>query len=100
MIIAKKQCEVVVVSMGAKGALLVTAEIAEHVIAPVVKVKSTVGAGDSMTAGIVLALSKNKTFKESLQYGVACGTATTMNEGTALCNANDVERLLELIRER
>lgn len=97
MIIAKKQCEVVVVSMGAKGALLVTADIAEHVAAPDVKIKSTVGAGDSMVAGIVFGLSKNKTFREALQYGVACGTAATMNEGTALCHVDDVELLYALM---
>jgi 6-phosphofructokinase 2 len=96
-IIDKKQCEIVVVSMGASGALLITADIAEHVMAPVVKIKSTVGAGDSMVAGIVMSLTKSKTFKEALQYGVACGTATTMNEGTALCNIEDVEHLFDLI---
>lgn len=96
-IIAKKQCEVVVVSMGAKGALLVTSEMAEHVIAPDVKIKSTVGAGDSMVAGIVFSLSKNSTFKQALRYGVACGTAATMNEGTALCNVDDVELLYTLL---
>ena len=98
-VIAKKRCEIVVVSMGARGALLVTAKKAEHVTAPAVKIKSTVGAGDSMVAGIVLALSENKTTKEALQYGVACGTAATMNEGTALCNEADVAYLLKLIKK-
>ncbi|MEP7165704.1 MAG: 1-phosphofructokinase family hexose kinase [Ferruginibacter sp.] len=95
-IITKKQCEVVVVSMGANGALLITGTIAEHIMAPDVKIKSTVGAGDSMVAGIVFALSNNKTYKEALQYGVACGTAATMNEGTSLCNVDDVDYLFEL----
>ncbi len=98
IIITKKQCEVVVVSMGAGGALLVTAEITEHVIAPPVEVKSTVGAGDSMVAGIVLSLANNKSFKEALEFGVACGTATTMKEGTALCDEADVRHLLKLIK--
>ncbi len=99
-IIAKKQCEVVVVSMGSGGALLVTAELTEQVIAPRVDRKSTVGAGDSMVAGIVLSLSKNQSFKEALQFGVACGTATTMKEGTALCDKTDVQHLLEVIKKK
>lgn len=99
-IIAKKQCEVVVVSMGSGGALLVTAEFTEHVIAPQVKIKSTVGAGDSMVAGIVLSLTKNQSFKEALEFGVACGTATTMKEGTALCAETDVKHLLEVIQNK
>lgn len=99
-IITKKQCEVVVVSMGSGGAMLVTAELTEEVIAPPVNIKSTVGAGDSMVAGIILSLSKNQSFKEALEYGVACGTATTMKEGTALCAEADVKHLLEVIRKK
>jgi 6-phosphofructokinase 2 len=98
-IISKNQCEVVVVSMGAKGALLITDSLVEQILPPEVKVKSTVGAGDSMVAGITLSLSGNKTFIEALQFGVACGTATTMNEGTALCDSDDVEYLYNLLNK-
>ena len=100
-IIATKQCEMVVVSMGAEGALVITDTISEHVIPPPsIQIKSTVGAGDSMVAGMVFGLSKGKTIKESLQYAVACGTAATMHEGTALCYLDDVERLAGLISEQ
>jgi 6-phosphofructokinase 2 len=67
---------------------------------PVVKTKSTVGAGDSMVAGVVLALSKGKNPKEAAQYGVACGTAATMNPGTELCRLEDVERLYPIIKNQ
>ncbi|MEO6671143.1 MAG: 1-phosphofructokinase family hexose kinase [Ferruginibacter sp.] len=96
-IISNKQAEVVVVSMGASGALLVTASIAEQIVAPAVKIKSTVGAGDSMVAGIVLALSEQKHITEAVQFGVACGTAATMNEGTGLCSKEDAMQLFKLI---
>jgi len=96
-IILEGQCEVVIVSMGAAGALAITAHASEHIIPPPVEIKSTVGAGDSMVAGMVFALSKNKTIREALQYAVACGTAATMNEGTALCSTQDVDHLLSLI---
>jgi 6-phosphofructokinase 2 len=42
--------------------------------------KSTVGAGDSMVGGMVWALAQNKPLKEVLRWGVACGSAATMNE--------------------
>jgi 6-phosphofructokinase 2 len=45
--------------------------------------KSTVGAGDSMVGGMVWALAQNKPLKV-LRWGVACGSAATMNEGTQL----------------
>lgn len=87
--------EIVVVSMGAKGAWLVTAEEKYFVEAPAVEKKSTVGAGDSMVAGIVYALHRNASLKEALRYGVACGSAATMNEGTQLFREEDVQLLLK-----
>jgi 6-phosphofructokinase 2 len=88
---------ILVISMGEKGAMLVTKEETLHVTPPAVKRKSTVGAGDSMVAGIVLALSKKLSMKDVLQYGVACGTAATMNAGTELCKKEDVAVLLEMM---
>jgi 6-phosphofructokinase 2 len=94
-IIEKGNCEAVVVSMGAAGAILVTNEKIIKFSLPRVNRKSTVGAGDSMVAGIVLQLSKGKSLEESVRYGVACGTAATMNAGTELCKLQDVETLYE-----
>lgn len=92
-LIENKSAEIVVVSQGAEGAILVTKDQTEFVKAPKVEKKSTVGAGDSMVGGMVWALSQNKTLKEVIQWGVACGTAATMNEGTQLFKKEDVERL-------
>ena len=97
-VINKGKCEVVVVSMGAAGALLVTKNLAMHIMPPAVKIKSTVGAGDSMLAGIVLSLAQNKSIEEAAQYGVACGTAATMNAGTELCRKEDADHLYKLIQ--
>jgi 6-phosphofructokinase 2 len=92
-IIQNGQCEVVITSMGAKGAVLVTKDIVQVIAPPPACRKSTVGAGDSMVAGIVLSLAKGETLEEAAQYGIACGTAATMNPGTELCRLEDVERL-------
>jgi 6-phosphofructokinase 2 len=92
-IIAKGNCEVVVVSMGAAGAMLVTKDMVQQINAPVVKRKSTVGAGDSMVAGIVLSLLKGIPITAAVKYGVACGTAATMNAGTELCRKGDADKL-------
>ena len=79
--------------MGEEGALLVTNDLAKIIKPPSVIKKSTVGAGDSMVAGIVYYLSKQKSIIDAVMYGVACGTAATMNTGTELCTLKDVERL-------
>ncbi len=85
--------EILVVSAGSEGAMLFTKDETYKVPAPPVQRKSTVGAGDSMVAGIIYSLSKKSTLKQALQYGVACGTAATMNAGTELCNPADAEML-------
>lgn len=92
-IIADGMAEIIVISLGAAGAMLVTKDITERFATPVVPRKSTVGAGDSMVAGIVLSLSRGKTLSETVRYGIACGTAATMNPGTELCKLVDVEEL-------
>lgn len=97
-LINRGRCEIVVVSLGALGAMLVSRKQVFKIPAPAVKIKSTVGAGDSMVAGIVFSISKQRDLYEAIQYGVACGTAATLNNGTGLCRKEDVERLFEQIR--
>jgi 6-phosphofructokinase 2 len=99
-IIEKGECEVVVVSMGADGAMLVTKDMVKTFIPPPVERKSTVGAGDSMVAGIVFSLSNKKSLEESVRFGVACGTAATMNPGTELCRRDDVEKIYQIISSK
>lgn len=99
-VIRKGGCEVMVVSKGALGASLITKDDVYHSPAPTVKKRSTVGAGDSMVAGMVLALSQGYGWADVLRYGIATGTATTMNPGTELCKKEDVERLFALLKNR
>ncbi|WP_395076907.1 1-phosphofructokinase family hexose kinase [Flavobacterium sp.] len=94
-LIENGSAEIVVVSLGAEGAILVTKDETHLVKAPKVEMKSTVGAGDSMVGGMVWALSQNKSLKEVIQWGVSCGTAATMNEGTQLFKLEDVEKLFK-----
>lgn len=96
-VIKQGECEVMVVSMGPSGAMLVTRGGCEQVPAPPVKKQSTVGAGDSMVAGMVWMLSQRKSLLETVQFGVACGTAATMNPGTSLFKKDDVYRLFNWI---
>ena len=96
-IINAGKCEVMVVSMGVAGAMLVTKDMVETFMPPPVIKQSTVGAGDSMVAGIVFCLSLGKNISEAVQYGVACGTAATMHPGTELCKKEDADRLYTLI---
>ena len=88
-------CEIVVLSMGASGALLITADQAEHVRSPTVPIKSRVGAGDSMVGGLTLALARGASLPRAVRYGVAAGAAAVMTPGTELCRRGDVESLFD-----
>ncbi len=92
-LLSQINCTAIVVSLGGNGAIMVTATESHHIYPPQVDVKSTVGAGDCMVAGMTIALSQNKPWKQVLQYGIACGTAATLNSGKGLCKQEDVERL-------
>ncbi len=100
-VIRTKKIEVLIVSLGAAGAILASKDGGiHHVAAPSVEKRSTVGAGDSMVAGIIYTISQGKSLQEALQYGVACGTAATMNSGTELCKPEDVARLFAWISRK
>ena len=83
--------EYIVVSMGAKGVVGISKEGRYHVTPPKIRVHSSLGAGDSLVAGIVFTLSEGGTFEDALMLGVACGTASTLNPGNDLCTKNDLE---------
>lgn len=91
-------CEVLIISMGPGGAKVVTRSEIIHIAAPVVKKQSTVGAGDSMVAGTIWMLDQGKNLKEAVQFGIACGTAATINKGTRLFKKDDALRFYQWIK--
>lgn len=100
LIISEGKAEIVAVSLGSQGAVLFSANEKIQIAAPDVEVKSTVGAGDSMVAGMLYVLIKGGNCKEVLSMGIACGSATTMAEGTGLFTKENVERLYKEIQKR
>jgi hypothetical protein len=97
MLVADRMCEVVVVSLGAAGVLYATPDGFERVRAPTVSIKSKVGAGDSMVAGIVLGLARGMGMADAVRFGVAAGAAAVMTPGTELCRRADAEHLYQRI---
>jgi 6-phosphofructokinase 2 len=89
------RCEVLVISLGAAGALLVSDAFYERIVPPLVPIISKVGAGDSMVAGIVLSLVRGKTIRESVLFGVAAGTAAVMTPSSELCRREEAEKLFK-----
>ena len=92
-LINQGRCEIVVLSLGVRGALVATVEGSERFAAIPVETRSTVGAGDSMLAGIVLGLSQGLSLSDAVRFGMAAGAAALLGSGTQLCRRSDVERL-------
>ncbi|NYT02523.1 MAG: hexose kinase, partial [Methanosarcinales archaeon] len=90
--------EMVLVSMGGRGIVLVTADESYLAVPPEVKVENTIGAGDSAVAGFVFGLAGNKSLGEALAYAAAAGTATTLSQGTALCRREDFQAILPRVK--
>src|SRR5438034_11790026 len=90
--IAQGRAEILVVSLGAQGALLATAQGVRRLPAVPVEALSSVGAGDSMVAGIVLSLTRGWDLIEAVKFGMASGAATLLRPGTELCRHDDAER--------
>jgi ribokinase len=63
----------VVVTLGSRGALVVTDTIDSVVPAAVVEVVDTTGAGDAFNAGFAVALAEGRDVLDAARYGVACG---------------------------
>lgn len=89
--------ETVLVSMGARGILLVSESETLLAVPPAVKVVNTIGAGDSAVAGFLYGLVNKLPPADCLKYAVAAGTATTLQPGTALARPSDIDKLLERV---
>lgn len=85
--------EVVVLSLGDEGAIVADRDGCWRFAAATVRVVSTVGAGDSMVAGILRRLSMRRSLQEAVRYGMAAGAAALVRPGTELCRVEDTERL-------
>jgi 6-phosphofructokinase 2 len=93
-LIQSGQAEIVAVSLGADGALVVSAN--EHWQAHSIKVdvQTTIGAGDSFVGGMVWSLAQGHTLLKAFQYAMASGAAALLKPGTSLSHVPDVHRLM------
>jgi 6-phosphofructokinase 2 len=99
-LIRSGKCSVVVVSMGSEGAIVSSEEGTRRLSAPSVSVRSKVGAGDSMVAGMVYGMAMDWPIMESIRFGVGAGAAAVMTAGTELCRKEDVWRLYKEMADK
>lgn len=92
-LIADGKAEIVALTLGAEGALLVWKDGIKRLPSPEVEVKSAVGAGDSFVGGLTFGISEGRSPEEAFALAVAAGAAAVMTAGTELCRREDVDRL-------
>ena len=74
---------VVVITLGADGAMLVSKEVTAKATPPQITPVDPVASGDCVHAGIVTALAKGDDFTEAIRAGVAAGTVNALYAGGA-----------------
>lgn len=87
----------VVVSLGAEGAVLVSREGALLAVPPRVEVASTVGAGDAMVAGVLSALLAGGDLEACARRGTAFAAGTLSQLGPVLPSPEHLEALMRAV---
>ena len=96
-LIAQGQVQMIALTLGADGAILVAKDQALRARCTPVTPVSAVGAGDSFMGGLLWALASNFAPADALRHGVAAGTAAVLARGTELCAAENIRHLLPQI---
>ncbi len=99
-LVARGKAELVALTLGEDGALLASRNGTERCGTPEVSTRSSIGAGDSFLAALILALAGGRAHREALRYAVAAGTAALLTPGTELCRRDDVVRLAQQLSDR
>jgi 1-phosphofructokinase len=92
--------ELVVISMGARGALLVDTRQALHALPPEVKIKSTVGAGDAMVAGLVAGSLRGLDLAACARLATATALGALTQLGPCLPEYRAIEAFMQQITVR
>lgn len=97
-LIADKRVEIVALTLGEDGALLISAHGVWRAAPMHIEVVSAVGAGDSFLGGMVAAIAAGQKLDNAFRMAVAAGSAAVMCPGTELSREEDVRRLLGEVR--
>ena len=86
--------EYICVTLGDKGAKLICREGIYHADPLDLEVKGIQGAGDSVVAGMCVAISEGKKPEDILKYAMAAAAGSLILEGTQMCRWEDFQRFL------
>ena len=97
-LIIENGINIILLTLGEKGALLFSKESFFYAAAPDVELESNVGCGDAFLGGFLYRFSGRKDLKECLRFAVACGAAKAGRKGTIMPGENEILPLLKKIK--
>ncbi|MCD8494223.1 MAG: 1-phosphofructokinase family hexose kinase [Burkholderiaceae bacterium] len=99
-LISQGKAQVIALTLGADGALLVTADQAWQIDPLPVTVTSTVGAGDSFVGGFVWSLTQNPDFMRAARIATAAASAALQTQGELRFDAGAILNASQAVRVR
>ncbi len=91
--ISTSATENILISLGKEGALLINKSQTRFFQAPTIEQKNSVGAGDSLLAGVIFKLAEGQSIENSIEFGILCGAATAMQDQHHFCTMETIEKL-------
>ncbi len=96
--LVRREAQIVIVTLGANGALIVNKGSAKHIPSFKVNVVDTTAAGDAFISGFAVAWLGGQSLEDAVQYASACGALAVTKFGAqpSLPTANEVSKFMSL----
>jgi len=88
----------VFISLGADGLIAIHENDCLLCSAPQVKIVDTIGCGDALVGGLLVAQKRNFSFPEMCRMAIACGTSKAMHDGPGIITREEVWQLMEDVK--
>jgi len=85
----------VFISLGADGMIAIHENDCLLCSAPQIEVIDTVGCGDALVGGLIVARKRNFSFTEACRMAIACGVSNAMHDGPGEINRDEVWQIME-----
>lgn len=96
-LIRKGRAQIIALTMGAQGSLVVSDDQAWHVPSLNIKVTSTVGAGDSYVGGFIHAYTQTHDLTHAAKLGTAAAAAALQTQGKLTFDSSKIKQLADQV---
>ncbi len=90
--------EYVFISLGSDGMIAIHDNDCLLCSVPAVDIVDTVGCGDALVAGFLVAQTRKFSFIEACRMGIACGTSNALHAGPGVIDNDEIWRLMEDVK--